>query len=210
MKIIYIFQVDFVGGAELFALDFLKFAARKSELIAVISENAPKKFVEKIPKNVEKISMNLPRLNLRNLPKIFFTILKLRKIFKKNKNAKIVANTVRTAILTNFAMKFSARKFYFFAHDFTFSKIFLRICEKKFTKIFAVSRAIKNDFLKKFSTKFSREKILKIANPAPQFSTKFEFQKNLKKFRVGIFSRIDRWKGHKIFLRAAQKVLREN
>ncbi len=199
MKICFVVPVDFIGGAEVFALELMRTAKEKAEIIIIHSENP--EFKEKLPLSAQSIEMEFPRLkkvSLKSLWNYFKTTKKLKEKIEKINPDIVLTNSIRAHILATKALKKLNYPLAFFVHDFTFPKRFFQIAQKRANQIFTCSEAVKQDLLIKGG---QEEKIQIAYNGVDIGNFPFKKRENIKK--IGIMGRIDTWKGQDIFIESA-------
>ena len=199
MKILYLVPADFCGGAEIFAIEIAEKISQYTE-IKIVTSGKSENFIKKISPKVSLEITNFPAISAKKFWNFFIGWRNLKKILKKFPADIILANSVRTALLANFSQK----KWFFFAHDNTFPKMFAKNILKNSQKIFTVSDFISHDLQQKG---IFENKICQIYNGIyPEKFTEIKQKKIKKKLKIGLIGRIDWWKGQDIFVLAAEKL----
>lgn len=217
-KILVIDPVDFVGGAELFNIDFLKKVnLDKFEVVLLTSGQ------EDYLKKLKKVSVKVLKFKFGRMKKWRFKALKnlwqavkmVKRTVKEEKIDLIHTNSIRAHIVGAVAAFLTRKKLIWVIHDFTFPKFFVRRLIRVPQKILISSEAVKkfteNQVPKKYWSKLvlvpngvDLEKIEKMAFKA---TLREELNLGPKVKLVGMVGRIDWWKGQDSFIRAAAKVL---
>ncbi len=220
-KILWMENGEIFGGAEMFSLDMFSFLyenfsspieihycfnslhPRLEEELHLLQKKLPSHIILLLQKN------NFPPLNevsIKTLWKFFSATCSFRKKIEKEHYDVCYANTVRTAFLLSFGGIGILSKKYFFAHDYTAPKKWLRFGTKGFFKIFSCSYSVKN-FLHQEGIVL--EKIFTIENGV--FPENFSFlpSSNFPPKKFGIIGQITEWKGQLTVLKAIKNLFAE-
>lgn len=192
-KITVLDPADFCGGAELSLLELLQSLSQKYQFTLVESGKIKRAF----PSEVQRKTMQLPRLRPFRLWTFFQKIREIRAFLRDNPTDILHSNSVRAGFFSAFS---GAKKWTHFAHDTTTPR-FLAFLFRRADCIFACSELVKNDLVSKG---IPSEKITVVFNGI-QIPQKPPRPKNSHP-KIAIIGRIDPWKGHSIFLKIAQKI----
>lgn len=202
-RLCYVIPADFIGGAELFALDFIKQIADQAEIFVIHSpEPTFEKALKKLP--VQTRTMPFPRIkkfSLKSLFDYFLTARRLKKVIAEIKPSVVLTNSIRAHIVAARALGDSQTPLAFFVHDFTFPTLFFRLTQGKAQRIFTCSEEVKHDLITKGG---EPAKIEVIYNGVDL--ERFTEPSKSTKIRIGIIGRIDPWKGQDVFIQAANKI----
>ncbi|MCX6807201.1 MAG: glycosyltransferase [Patescibacteria group bacterium] len=212
MKVLYLDQGDFIGGAEIFSILVLNELKKKKYLTKVIvgTNSAKSEYALKISKiGLKSVKTPLPKLPPFHIVAFIQAVWKLARLIKKEKPDIVHTNTNRAHLIASTALYFSKKpKLTWMLHDFDFHPWFVKKCHKSATKIGALP-AVLASIEKIIQPK--KDKLLPIVNGVDLMSVKkanpLKFEKEFKlaknSFRIAIIGRITKWKGIEIFIRAA-------
>ncbi|MBI2464136.1 glycosyltransferase family 4 protein [Candidatus Peregrinibacteria bacterium] len=222
-KILIIDPANFVGGAELFTIDLLHHLDPKQYEVHVLT-NKHEAYLKQLEKTKASIhEFLIPRMKSFSFHAIrhFFSVVRIiQNIIVQHEIDIVQSNSIRAHILATIACigrKFNGRtvKLLWMLHDITFPRFFLKILIWKPQKIVVASEYVKN-YYRRLIPKRYREKFTIIPNGIDvQKIQTMHFTADLRKELnlghevrfVGMVGRIDWWKGHDFFIRAASKVV---
>ncbi len=206
---------NFIGGAELFMLDFLKGAAAHKDITFVVGTTGLEAYVQQVPESVPAHTLFLPRLKSTSISSwfdLFRAVRLLRRFVREKKIDVILSNSVRANVIAALALPKKVRLVWML-HDFTFPIRLMRFLAKKPHKIVCVSRIVQKYFLSATRGKWEdkteiipngvdlgllqKRSIEKVTLP----------QKKNDEYWIGNIGRIEPWKGQLYFLKAARRVL---
>lgn len=214
-KILFIDPANFVGGAELFLLDFIKFLAKENVTISLFTTGL-KSYVDKIPKGVKIRVVGMPRLsrNLKGIFGLFSGPKQLRSSISVERPALVVSNSVRSHVLSALALKNEALPLIWILHDYTFPKLLMKLLVKVPRTIICVSSGVEKYVLKTVGSKY-KNKVVVIPNAVDLLEISrlqneplvLAQKKSDGEFWIGNIGRIEPWKGQLYFLEAAKKIV---
>lgn len=218
LKIFWLDQGDFLGGAELFSLDVLKELKKSKNLkLTLLTHDLNSDFAEQASDlDLPLLQIPLPKLPPFHFIKFLKAVKKLKQLIKKHQPDIIHTNTARAHLIASFALRNSIKpKLTWMLHDFDFSPYFFKKFIKVPAKIGALPAVIewaKTQVPKKFHDKFTPiqngldfKEINQIKSQ--KFTIKHSHSDTLK---VGFLGRITPWKGPDIFTQAAFEILKQN
>ncbi len=206
MKICWLENGNFVGGAELFSAEMLSALPKGSEVTVVIGEdNAEVKLLFKKRKKLLIEVLPIPSLKLfsfSSLSNFWKAVWKLRMFILENEFDMVYANTVRTALVLRVAKMFlpSHIETAYFAHDYTFPKRFAGFFLHSFTKRLACSYGVKK-YLMDLGMHSSQVEVVPNGVSLEKFASIAPITRPARK--VGCLGRIANWKGQLTVLHAA-------
>lgn len=222
-KILIIDPANFIGGAELFTIDLLQRLDPKEYEVHVLT-NEHEAYLEQLKKTKAHVhGFQIPRMksfSFHAVRHFFSVIAMIRRMVKQYEIDIVQSNSVRAHILATFSCigrKFGGRKvkLLWMLHDTTFPRFFLKILIWKPEKVVVSSEYVKN-YYRRMIPKRYQEKFTIIPNgidlqkiQTMHFTLDLRKELNLgREVRfVGMVGRIDWWKGHDFFIRAASKVV---
>lgn len=219
-NILIIDPADFIGGAELFMLDFLKRADKTNNNFTVVT-NGLKDYVMRLDETgVQKEVIKIQRIKSFNPFVIFcfiFYVFKIWRLIKRKKIDLILTNSIRAHIVGTFASRTAKTPIIWFIHDFTFPKFFIKRLIKTPEKVIVSSNAVleftKKQIIENFDDKIviipngiDVEKVEKTAIE-PNLKTKFNLGETTK--LIGIVGRLDWWKGQDKAIEAMPEILKK-
>ena len=214
-KILFLDPANFVGGAELFLLNFMKFILEENLSLSLFTTGL-KTYVDQVPAGVKVSKVDMPRLR-RNW-KVIFELIRSVKVLRtrinKDKPDLVVSNTIRSHVLSGFALKRENIPLIWILHDYTFPKIFLRLLIRVPYRIICVSHGVRRSVLRTVGNKY-QYKIVVITNAVDlleisrlkEAPLSLAQEKADSEFWIGNIGRIEPWKGQLFFLLAAEKVI---
>ncbi len=209
-RILLLDPASFIGGAERFALDLANQVDLETFELWVAHGKNPN-YKKELLSGIRDVELNVPQLRLKNIFSIFAGIRRLRKILKKNKIQLLQTNSVRAHIVGSLAANGLRVKVVWFLHDFTFPGKLIRYFSKFPKRILCCSDAVKNHVDKQIPAKF-KPKLGRFLNGIDLTLIEKEWLSDhiMPPPVVGIVGRIDRWKGQRYFVEAAEKVAKKN
>lgn len=215
-NILFIDPANFIGGAELFAVDFLKHSHTFNFHLLTSGNEKYLELTKKLKLRVHIFP--IPRLkpfNFKNVRLFFLVVQEILRLIREERIDLIHSNSIRAHICASFASLISRKPLIWMIHDFTFPKLFFRLLVFVPRTIIVSSESVRIFYRKLIPRRF-HEKIILIPNG-------FDWQKiqsmhvsgNVRKelhlsddmALVGMVGRIDWWKGQDYFIRAASKVI---
>jgi glycosyltransferase involved in cell wall biosynthesis len=146
MKILVVDPADFFGGAEYFTLDILQELHEKNDIeFCILSTGKSEKYMNLLPENIQKKTIDLPRLRPFRPIALLQTLRKIKKIIDQFQPDILHSNSVRAGIFCSF---FPKKNWTHFSHDFTTPKFFAKRLGKA-KKIFSCSQVVKQDLIQK-------------------------------------------------------------
>ncbi len=211
MKIYFLDQGEFVGGAECFLIDFLNCLSEKDtqQVRPIIIGGKSDNYKDRLKNNnIRILDFDYPQVaggvfaRVLHLKKLFGAAKKLKKLTKGKKQKQFFSNTPRTHFVMYLAKKFFRIKgrWIVMFHDFTIPKFLVRRIAKTSDILIANSMATRN-YLREIIPASCYDKIRIIENginieslPDAMVSQKLE--------KVLVLGRIDQRKGQIYALRA--------
>lgn len=217
-KVCLIDQGEIFGGAECFALDFIKASQGKVELFLCTSTDLDeryKKALEAFP-HIKKFQTYFPSLRPLSFQSLWiFTKAAwgLLRFVKKHRIEYLYSNTVRGHMLGAVVSFFSRVPLLWMLHDVTFPAFFMKRLSFIPVHIAGVSEMVLN-FVRSTVGRSVEKKLMVIPNGIftdeelipdgealhDMYGKKFIFEK--EKRYVTLIGRIDIWKGQDVFLKA--------
>lgn len=218
IKVLVLDPANFIGGAELFMIDFLKQAAAEKDLTFTVGTTGLSEYVENIPDGVKVEKMLLARLQPRSLRSWLDLRKSVREVsafLKKEQIDVVFSNSVRANMIAALACKKTKKRLVWMLHDFTFPRFLLKRLGRYPAKIVCVSPAVKEYFLAATKNRFE-EKIVIVPNGVDleliQKKARAPISlpvKNPDEYWIGTVGRIEPWKGQLWFIKAARQVLQK-
>ena len=215
--ILIIDPADFVGGAELFTLDFLQKADR-DKFCFTLATGKNDAYLQKAKKiKARVVFLPVPRLKsftFSSLKHLYKSVQSLRQLIDSENIDLLQTNSIRAHIVGSLAAIRKKNPVIWMLHDCTFPRFFLRLLIRIPRKI-VVGTEFVRDFYRKMLPRRFHEKFIVIPN-----GVDIDFFQNIPVTRsllkelnlgegvsfVGMVGRIDWWKGQDHFIRAAAKV----
>jgi len=215
LPVLILDPANFIGGAECFMLDFLRYTTSKKNYTFIVGTTGNKEYVSQIPAHCKIFKLPLPRLRLFSLSSLLALRRSVREIssfVEKKKIALIISNSVRSHVIASFVSKKTHVPLLWMMHDFTFPRMILSYLAKVPVRIVCVSYAVRKYVLLATRGKW-KEKMVVIPNGVDLANIQQQAAMNIKlplkrnEIWVGTIGRIERWKGQEYFIRAAIKML---
>lgn len=218
MHICIVDQGEIYGGAECFALDYIKAIYGQFDLSLCLSTRACDAYRETLAQFPKVRTHMLPMYSLRlTSPKSVLSFLcavvKLIYYVKKEKVTYLYSNTVRGHMIASIASLCTGVPLLWMVHDLTFAPFFLKKLSFIPKKIAGVSPVVQ-EYVEKYVSSEDMKKFCIIPNGVftnvPLVATKeylqdinnatFTFEAGIR--YISIIGRVDTWKGQDVFLRA--------
>lgn len=225
-KILLLDPGDFLGGAELCAIDIANELSRDPDLSVNLATTGHSDYREKLAPQVRFWPWRTERLKTFHpvaIWRLVRSVLDLARIARASEAEILISNSTRAHILASLWTMVSGKKLIWHLHDFAFPPILARFLGGIPRYIICNSEAVQRDFILKTKHKCV-DKLRVIPNSLDadrlhlRAKTAIENgQLNLKKIHrlsdrtrlIGLVGRFDWWKGQKEFVLAAQELLAE-
>ncbi|MBI5755167.1 glycosyltransferase family 4 protein [Candidatus Peregrinibacteria bacterium] len=215
--ILIIDPADFLGGAELFTLDFLA-KADHTQFSFTLATGKNDAYLQKAKKRKARVvSLSIPRLKsftFSSLKHLYKSVQALRLLIDTENIDLLQTNSIRAHIVGSLAVIRKKKPIIWMLHDCTFPRFFLKLLIRIPMKIVVGTEFVRG-FYKKMLPRRFHEKFIVIPNGVDiDFFQNIPVTRSLHKELnlgegvrfVGMVGRIDWWKGQDHFIRAAGKV----
>lgn len=225
-KILLLDPGDFLGGAELCAIDMANELSRDPNWSVNLATKGRGDYLEKLAPRVCFWPWRSERLKIIHpaaLWRLARSLFDLGRIVRASGAETLISNSTRAHILTALWSTMRGKRLIWCLHDFGFPPLLARFLAGIPRHILCNSRAVKRDFLLKTRHKHAAKlRVIPNALDADCLRAKAKAAMakgvcDLKKIHslpdgaclIGLVGRFDWWKGQKEFVLAAQELLRE-
>lgn len=215
--ILIIDPADFVGGAELFTLDFLH-KADHGKFRFTLATGKNEQYLQRAKKiKAKTVFLPIPRLKsiaFSSLTNLYQSVRALCQFIDTEKIDLLQTNSIRAHIVGSLAAMRKKKSIIWMLHDCTFPRFFLRLLIRIPQKIVVGTEFVRSFYRNMLPRRF-HEKFIVIPNGvdvaaiqdlAPSRNLKTELNLGEGVSFIGMVGRIDWWKGHDHFIRASAKV----
>lgn len=214
-NVLVIDPANFMGGAELYMLDFLQHQKQKMPAHFTLVTTGNAEYVKQLPRDVKHYPLQIPRLRFWS-PLSWWHVKKmvrdLKRIIEKEHIQLIWTNSVRANIIGSLLSIRTKIPVAWMLHDFTFPPMFVSLLAKVPHVMICVSYAVKSYYLSVIRGE-NKKKLVVIPNAIDidmvykRRDEPSSFPLKNKEYWIGVVGRVEYWKGQEYLIRAAEKIL---